>query len=194
MPSDAVHGRSNAKRKTLTVATRTADPQMDQGRPKSTAYCSESERPISPSSLRPLHDEPEDALRLPPLHDPVPRLLLERLEVRNRARVGGEQLDRATGRDGLDRLGELHDRHRAIEAAAVEHRARGRRGGRRPDGRWSRDRVARPPPRRHAAGDVVPVLDPVALERAAHWSRAEPARAAPGFGPAGRTDVTAPRP
>src|SRR5207245_7403298 len=61
MPSDAVHGRSNAKRKTLTVATRTADPQMDQGRPKSTAYCSESERPISRSSLRPLHDEPEDA-------------------------------------------------------------------------------------------------------------------------------------
>src|SRR5437016_13892536 len=89
MPSDAVHGRSNAKRKTLTVATRTADPQMDQGRPKSTAYCSESERPISRSSLRPLHDEPEDALRLPPLHDPVPRLLLERLEVRHRAWVGG---------------------------------------------------------------------------------------------------------
>src|SRR2546422_829232 len=129
MPSDAVHGRSNAKRKTLTVATRTADPQMDQGRPKSTAYCAESERPISRSSLRPLHDEPEDALRLPPLHDPVPRLLLERLEVRQRAWVGGEQLDRATGRDRLDRLGELHDRHRAIEAAAVEHRARGRRGG-----------------------------------------------------------------
>src|SRR5256885_2349431 len=89
MPSDAVHGRSNAKRKTLTVATRTADPQMDQGRPKSTAYCAESERPISRLSLRPLHDEPEDALRLPSLHDPVPRLLLERLEVRHRARVGG---------------------------------------------------------------------------------------------------------
>src|SRR5438093_10847570 len=105
MPSDAVHGRSNAKRKTLTVATRTADPQMDQGRPKSTAYCSESERPISRSSLRPLHDEPEDALRLPPLHDPVPRLPRERLGVRHRAFVSGQKPARATGRDILDMLG-----------------------------------------------------------------------------------------
>src|SRR5438552_16664907 len=165
MPSDAVHGRSNAKRKTLTVATRTADPRMDQGRPKSTAYCSESERPISRASLRPLHDEPEDALRLPPLHDPVPRLLLERLEVRHRAWIGGEQLDRATGRDRLDRLGELHDRHRAIEAAAVEHRARGRRGGPRPPRPPSRARVARLRPRRHAPRARVPVPDPAAPAR-----------------------------
>src|SRR5256712_9861245 len=161
MPSDAVHGRSNAKRKTLTVATRTADPQMDQGRPKSTAYCSESERPISPSSLRPLHDEPEDALRLPPLHDPVPRLLLERLEVRHRARVGGQQLDRATGRDRLDRLGELHDRHRAIEAAAVEHRARGRRGGRRPPRPPAARGGARPPPPPPPPPGAVPALEPL---------------------------------
>src|SRR3989441_11379201 len=168
MPSDAVHGRSNAKRKTLTVATRTADPQMDQGRPKSTAYCSESERPISRSSLRPLHDEPEDALRLPSLHDPVPRLLLERLEVRHRARVGGEQLDRATGRDRLDRLGELHDRHRAIEAAAVEHRARGRRGGgpaRRPPAPAPGARPLPPPP---AARGRVSVLESPPLERPVH--------------------------
>src|SRR5438552_18155424 len=184
MPSDAVHGRSNAKRKTLTVATRTADPQMDQGRPKSTAYCSESERPISRASLRPLHDEPEDALRLPPLHDPVPRLLLERLEVRHRAWVGGEQLDRATGRDRLDRLGELHDRHRAIQAAAVKHRARGRRGGRPPEGRPWRDGGARLRPRRPAAGGVVPALEPLAPERADHRAPAAPPRPEDGFGPA----------
>src|SRR5438046_4748629 len=103
MPSDAVHGRSKAKRKTLTVATRMAEPQTGHGRLKSTAYCAERERPMRRPLLGPLHDEPEDARRLPPLDDPVPRLLLERLEVHHRARVGRQQLDRRAGRDRLDR-------------------------------------------------------------------------------------------
>src|SRR5438132_590026 len=80
--------------------------------------------PMRRPSLRPLHDEAEDAPQLPTLHDPVPRLLLERLEVPHRARVGGEQLDRITRRDRLDRLGELHHRHRTVEATAVEGGAR----------------------------------------------------------------------
>src|SRR5436309_7436475 len=183
MPSDAVHGRSKVNRKTLSVATRIADPQTGKGRPKSTAYCAESERPMRRPLLRPLYDEPEAARRLPPLHDPVPRLLLERLEVHHRAWVGRQQLDRRAGRDRLDRLPELHDRQRAVEAPAVEGRAVGWRRGRRLEGRRARDGVARLDPRRHAAGDVVPVLDAVALERADHRARAEPARAEHGLRP-----------
>src|SRR3989441_12267786 len=91
MPSDAVHGRSKAKRKTLTVATRMAEPQTGHGRLKSTAYCAERERSMRRPSLGPLHDEPEDARRLPPLDDPVPRLLLERLEVRSEERRVGKE-------------------------------------------------------------------------------------------------------
>src|SRR2546428_5686012 len=88
MPPAAVPGRWKAKGKTLTVAARMAEPQTGHGRLKSTAYCAERERSMRRPSLGPLHDEPEDARRLPPLDDPVPRLLLERLEVHHRARVG----------------------------------------------------------------------------------------------------------
>src|SRR5678815_5473187 len=56
-PSEAVHGRSKAKRKTLTVATRMAAPHTGQGRPKTAAYCAESAGPISAGSTRALHDE-----------------------------------------------------------------------------------------------------------------------------------------
>src|SRR2546428_2887366 len=99
MPSDAVHGRSKAKRKTLTVATRMAEPQTGHGRLKTTAYRAERERPMRPPLLGPLHDEPEDAPRLPPLDDPVPRRLLERLEVHHRAPVGRPELGPRCARD-----------------------------------------------------------------------------------------------
>src|SRR5204862_533229 len=75
------------------------------------------------------------------------------------------------------------DRQRAVEAPAVEGRAVGWRRGRRLEGRRARAGVARLDPRRHAAGDVVPVLDAVALERADPRARAEPARAEHGLRP-----------
>src|SRR2546428_5550198 len=163
MPSDAVHGRSKAKRKTLTVATRMAEPQTGHGRLKSTAYCAERERPMRRPLLGPLHDEPEDARRLPPLDDPVPRLLLERLEVHHRARVGRQQLDRRAGRDRLDRLPELHDRHRAVEPTAVEHRPAGRRGGRRARRRRPPRTVGRPWSPRPSPPALVPLPNTLAL-------------------------------
>jgi hypothetical protein len=55
-PSDAVHGRSKAKRKTLTVATRIAAPQTGHGRENTAAYCAERAAPITLRSLRALDD------------------------------------------------------------------------------------------------------------------------------------------
>src|SRR5262245_14449588 len=46
-PSDAVHGRSKAKRKTLTVATRTAAPHTGHGRSNSAAYCPAKSRAVT---------------------------------------------------------------------------------------------------------------------------------------------------
>src|SRR5512138_2521942 len=63
-PSEAVHGRSKAKRTTLTVATRMAAPHTGHGRPNTAAYCAERARPISPRSLHALDDEPLDAAGL----------------------------------------------------------------------------------------------------------------------------------
>src|SRR5262245_52054916 len=42
-PSDAVHGRSNANRKTLRVAIRTAEPQTSHGRANSAPYIGANE-------------------------------------------------------------------------------------------------------------------------------------------------------
>src|SRR5216117_4175425 len=50
MPSDAVHGRSNAKRKTLTIATRSAAAHTGHGCPKTSRYCGLNRRAIARDS------------------------------------------------------------------------------------------------------------------------------------------------
>src|SRR5438128_7805981 len=50
MPSDAVHGRSNAKRNTLTIATRSAAAHTGHGCPKTSRYCGLNRRAIARDS------------------------------------------------------------------------------------------------------------------------------------------------
>src|SRR5262245_17343764 len=50
MPSDAVHGRSNAKRKTLTIATRSAAAHTGHGCPKTSRYCGLNRQAIARDS------------------------------------------------------------------------------------------------------------------------------------------------
>src|SRR5688572_24965420 len=78
-PSEAVHGRSNAKRKTLIVATRSAAPQTGQGRPNTAAYCAERAGPITGPSLGALDQEAEHGARLRLLDDAVAGAARERL-------------------------------------------------------------------------------------------------------------------
>src|SRR5262245_66014496 len=80
-PSEAVHGRSNAKRKTLTVATRMAAPHTGHGRPKTAAYCAESAGDIRAGSTRALNDEALDPLRLGSLDERVAVASREGVEV-----------------------------------------------------------------------------------------------------------------
>src|SRR5207248_649814 len=119
-PSEAVHGRSNAKRKTLTVATRTAAPHTGHGRPNTAAYWPESAAPISPRSLRALDDEAKDPARFRTLDDAVARAPGEGLDVGRRAGVGGEHLDGRPRHDLHDGLRQLHARPRARKPAAVD--------------------------------------------------------------------------
>src|SRR4029450_2545043 len=89
-PWEAVHGRSKAKRKTLTVATRMAAPHTGQGRPKTAAYCAESAGPISAGSTRALHDVALPPLALGPLDDRVALAPREGVEIGVGAGVGRE--------------------------------------------------------------------------------------------------------
>src|SRR6185295_11665005 len=119
-PSEAVHGRSNAKRKTLTVATRMAAPHTGQGRPKTAAYCAENAGGISSAgSMRALDDEALDSLRLGPFDDGVSVASREGVEVGVRARVGREHLQPSARRHVHDGFRELHAGPRAREPPAV---------------------------------------------------------------------------
>src|SRR5262245_63937696 len=96
-PSEAVHGRSKAKRTTLTVATRMAAPHTGHGRPNTAAYCAESADGISGGSTRALNDEALDSLRLGPLDDRVAVAPREGVEVGVRAGIG--EIGRASCRE-----------------------------------------------------------------------------------------------
>src|SRR5262245_4973662 len=61
MPSDAVHGRSKAKRKTLTIATRSAAAHTGHGCPKTSRYCGLNRRAIARDST----GRPRRASRIP---------------------------------------------------------------------------------------------------------------------------------
>src|SRR4029453_18506370 len=112
-PSEAVHGRSKAKRKTLTVATRMAAPHTGQGRPKTAAYCPESAGPISGGSTRALHDEALHPLGLGPLDDRVPVASREGVEIGVGAGIGREHVQPPARWHVHDGLRQLHARPRA---------------------------------------------------------------------------------
>ena len=169
-PSEAVHGRSKAKRKTLTVATRMAAPHTGQGRPKTAAYCAESAGPISAGSTRALHDEALHPLGLGPFDDRVSVAPREGIEIGVGAGIGREHFQPPARRE----------RPRSPSPAscsATGTRARGSpRPRRRSHWRGGNDRVDRGrvlarhavaglDPGRHAAGDVHERPEAVALER-----------------------------
>src|ERR687892_2888726 len=184
-PSEAVHGRSNAKRNTLIVAIKNAALQMGHGRPKTAVYWAESAEPISGRSLRALDEEAEHDTRLRLLDDSVARAARECLEVRRRPGIGGQDLQHTARLHVRDGPGDLQAGPRTGQPPAVHHDAgagRGWRGG----GRRrlaSRDAVAGLGPRRHAAGDVVEPAEPLALQRADHRARPKAARAQHRLGP-----------
>src|ERR1700741_5478681 len=111
-PSEAVHGRSNAKRKTLTVATRMAAPHTGHGRPKTAAYCAESAGGISAGSTRALDDEALHPLRLGPLDGRVAVASGEGIEGGVRAWIGREHFQPVTRRRVHEGLSQLKARPR----------------------------------------------------------------------------------
>src|SRR5262249_26330459 len=154
---DAVHGRSNAKRKTFRVATSTAEPQTSHGRTNTAAYSGANGLDFTERLA-----SAEAPLRLPRLSQGSPQ---------RRHPVGSHGSHNARLSRGT------------ASARTPTMSSRAGRGGR--IRRGAHDGVAEALPRRHAAGDVEPVRKAVPLERADGRARAQASRAEHGLGPVG---------